>query len=137
LYEAIGSILEDYSQEIKESLDAAADQVSQEALENLKADSPVHKGKIKRKGRERAAGTYRKGWKREKLNGRYVIRNGQFYLMYLLENGHALRRGGRTIGHVGPIPHVGKNADKAVAQYEGMVKRILDGDLVLKEGRHG
>lgn len=127
LYEAIGRVLEDYSSEISRSLDAAADDLSKELLDNIRADSPVHRKTLRRKGRDRPAGAYRKGWHRRREGGRFVISNTHYRLTHLLENGHALRRGGRMIGSVKAYPHILGNADRISKRYEERAKAILSG----------
>lgn len=123
LYIAVGRILEDYSDEISAQLDAAADKVSKEAVQAVRAASPVHRGEITRKGKRRAPGTYKKGWKRKKMQGRYIIYNTQGGLTHLLEHGHAKKNGGRTR----PYPHIEANAEIAARKFEEQARQILEG----------
>lgn len=123
LYAAVGRILEGYSAEISQRLDETADEVSKSALQAIKADSPVHRGTITRGGKRRQPGTYRKSWKRKKVNGRYLIYSSQPGLTFLLEEGHALKNGGRARA----FPHIKKNADAAAKEFEQRVKQILGG----------
>ena len=132
LYDAIGRILDGYAEDVSESLDVAADQLTNELLEDIKADSPAHHGKLRRKGKDRISGTYRRSWKRKRINGRFVIYNTQYGLTYLLENGHALKRGGRTIGKVTPHPHILANAAHITERYEEMAVDIISGGVRLK-----
>lgn len=121
LYIAVGRMLEGYSAEISAELDEAADKISKEALQAVRAASPVHRGEITRKGKRRAPGTYKKGWKRKRMQGRYVIYNTQPGLTHLLEHGHAKKNGGRTR----PYPHIEANAEIAARKFEEQAKQIL------------
>ena len=103
--ETIAASLQQFSDEkTKEIKDIITDK-SKELASNIKRDSPRRKTN---------GGKYAKGWIATKdyennLNIQYTIHNKTDYqLTHLLENGHALRNGGRVEG----IPHIAPNCEK-------------------------
>lgn len=110
LSQQIQSLLDEYEQEVEEILQEEVPKVAKEASKRLKKDSP---GK----------GNYHKGWTLRTEKGSAggittVIYNAKSPgLAHLLENGHALRGGGRSR----PIVHI-----KPVEEWanEEIVKRI-------------
>ena len=93
--------LDDFAVVAEEALHTAVDAAAREAVKELKRTSP------------RRTGKYAAAWKSKKeTSGRLsygkAVYNENGYLSHLLENGHALRRGGRSIGkgRVPPKPHI-------------------------------
>lgn len=87
----VEAILEEYGREVAEMIPEAADYASKYAKTKLAATSP------------RRGGKYAVGWKVTSesygVGSRSVVYNAKKPgLTHLLANGHALRRGGRTIG---------------------------------------
>jgi len=75
-------------------VDAAAEETSEDIVKELKATSPKQSGK------------YRKSWTFKKMGYcSYKVYSKQYRLTHLLENGHALRGGGRakSIPHIAPV----------------------------------
>lgn len=107
--------LAEYDQEISDGIKAVVDKVSKEAETSLKNKSPNKKGK------------YAKGWTTEKSyedkrSKRKTVHNKSSYqLTHLLENGHALRNGGRSkaIEHIQPIE------EQMIAEFENEVKQVI------------
>lgn len=95
--------LYDYQQDVQESMINAINKEAQKTVTRLKKTSPQGEGE--------KAGEYAKGWRKtkpEKTNRvggvKVEIYNEVYRLTHLLENGHALRQGGRSpaIPHIAP-----------------------------------
>lgn len=109
--DAIMRQLNDYSDALSEDIREAVDKTASEAVKELKATSPKNTGK------------YAKGWAKKKTDdikasagAMCVVYNKRPGLAHLLEHGHALKRGGRTIGrgfvqarkHIKPVEEAAK-----------------------------
>lgn len=108
--------LSQYTAEVSEAVKKAVDEVAKECKENIQADSPVKTGK------------YKKGWKvkttfEDNLQKHVTVYNSTYgRLTHLLENGHALKRGGRTRA----FPHIKKNEQKSVIELEKKVREAIE-----------
>lgn len=102
----IAKALQEYTQEIEKGLEEAKKQVAKEGVRTLKSTSPKN------------TGNYAKGWRTSLDGSAQVIHNAtRPSLTHLLENGHALRQGGRTkaFKHIEPVERsVIDNFEKAV-----------------------
>ena len=94
-------LLKQYYPQVVEVTTQVIDEVSKEAVNRLKKESP--------KG---AKGKYAKGWARKVETGRLTVgatvygKHGTYQLAHLLEHGHARRGGGRNVGgieHIKPV----------------------------------
>lgn len=89
------------------------DEESKKALEDVKQNSPVKKGK------------YKKGWtinKERSVTGTSnIISNRNYRLPHLLEKPHATRNGGRTRGN----SHIAPAEEKAVNRIEERIRAEL------------
>lgn len=98
--------LEEYSDEIAEGIKRDCKEVARQCVEDIKAAAPVRKIN---------GGEYRDGWGQtvafeSRGDIRIVVRNAKHYrLTHLLENGHAMKKGGRVKAY----PHIGTAAQKA------------------------
>jgi len=102
--------LDSYCEEIQESTDKAADMVTKQLVEDIKADSPTDKG------------NYKKGWTRKKLKHSRVVYNKKYgWLTHLLENGYTSRNGKRISGK----KHIANNERIAVDNFDDMVISII------------
>lgn len=95
----VNGMLNDFSEEVADALDAAVTKTAAEAVSKLKSSNP---GFNDRK--------YSKGWTkkvvRHRLYSEAVVYNKtQGHLTHLLEFGHAKRNGGRTraFPHIAPV----------------------------------
>lgn len=114
-------ILSDYGQELSDvMLGPAAEQAAEYAQKELTATSPVR------------TGYYKRNWTishtRTTNRQRTIVHSENAYqLPHLLQNGHALRRGGRTIGQVAPkhdIASVNERTQEMFLQrFEELVRR--------------
>lgn len=107
----IAQTLKQYTAEVEEELEKAKDEVSKDAVKQLKANSPKNTGK------------YAKGWTRKKQGKGYVIHNRRYQLTHLLEHGHAKRGGGRVSG----IPHIRPVEQSAIESFVEKVERAIKG----------
>lgn len=85
----LNRILREHVDDIDSNLEEIAQEIGKKTVERLKVSSPKKSGK------------YAKGWKMTIVNkaGRaqeVTIHNKVYQLTHLLENGHALKNGGRT-----------------------------------------
>nr|WP_304654779.1 HK97 gp10 family phage protein [Sporolactobacillus sp. STSJ-5] len=103
--------MSEYSDEVEDKLNKDKDNISKEAVSELKAASPTR------------TGDYAKNWARKKTAFGYVVYNRAptYRLTHLLERGHMNRDGSRTAPrvHIAPveekvIDNFTKAAEKAV-----------------------
>jgi hypothetical protein len=115
---AMSDILKEYGDSVEEKSHKAAAKVAKIAKQEVQAGAPHRSGR------------YRKGWsvteeKTSRLWFEYTVHNrSRYQLAHLLEKGHALKRGGRTYGHVPARPHIAPAEQKAVRNYEEALERI-------------
>lgn len=108
LAKQINNQLESYSRLVQEEVDKASDDVTKEAVQEIKSASPVKTGK------------YAAGWTRKKVPGGYIIHNRtQYQLTHLLEHGHAKASGGRVSGRV----HIRPAEERAVRKFEERIEK--------------
>lgn len=114
---AVMAGLREYAGAVASDIKEAAKKTAKECAKELKTASP------------RKTGDYAKGWKVKKAfensaSARYTVYNETDYqLTHLLEKGHALRSGGRTVGHVAAIPHIAQAEENAI---EAMKQRAKE-----------
>ena len=99
LADAIQQEVNDYYDELQESIDKAVDIVAKEAESELKENSPERTGE------------YARGWRRKKYKYRQVVYNAKKpNLTAPLEYGHARRDGDRVDArpHIKPIEEIAK-----------------------------
>ncbi len=110
----VSQILNEYSEEVKDEMRGAINDVAESGKEELKATSP------KRTGR------YAKSWNVRKKDGsnfvNRTIHNKKYYqLTHLLEFGHATRNGGKTRA----FPHIKPVEIKCQEEAERRVKSAI------------
>lgn len=110
----IGRQLLGYSNEIKQGVIKLAKKAAKNTTKDLETDSPKDRGEYARK------------WKTKTTNlsdgVECTIYNQLYGLTHLLENGHALRQGGRAPS----APHIQKNEQKANKDFEEGCKEIIN-----------
>jgi len=101
LEQAVQKVLKEYSLEVGDEVYEAIQDVTKETVKKLKAESTSKFG----------SGEYSKGWTKTIERIRLTVeatvhgKKPTYSLAHLLENGHALRQGGRTraITHIAPV----------------------------------
>ena len=117
---AVDEILSKYGDEVFDVLGDAIKETSEEAMQDLRSVT-----KFSPNGNP--TGVYSQDWEYKKvqvsrLKTEAVVYNENHYrLTHLLENGHALKRGGRTYGRVQAYPHIAPINDKA---QENVIKKV-------------
>lgn len=122
LSKAVEEILGKYGDEVFDVLGKAIKETSEEARDELRSVQTFSP-----KGHP--SGDYSKSWDYEqkrvsRLQTESIVYNEEHYrLTHLLENGHALRRGGRTYGQAPAYPHIAPVNDKA---QQNVIKKVED-----------
>lgn len=109
----INKALQEYSDNVAEKVDKIIDDVAKETIIKLKETSPKKTGK------------YSKSWRITILydgkgNKRISINNKIGHLTHLLENGHALKKGGR----VRAFPHIRPAEQWAIKEVERRIEEL-------------
>lgn len=111
LVEAVRGELEEYANEVTGDVKQAVKEVAKATVKEVKAKSPVKSGKYKKSWGQTT--TYEAA---ESIQ--VTIHNKKRYMLtHLLENGHALRNGGRTKAY----PHIKPAEDFAARELEKAV----------------
>lgn len=127
LNEAIGKILEDYGEDIKDNVAQIATEMGKKGAQALRAKSrevfPVNKS-------HEITGEYAKGWayraERGRLATKVTIYNEHPALPHLLEYGHVTRNGtGRTYAPTPAHEHIQPVADELIETFEREVASQL------------
>lgn len=111
-YIGVKEVLDTFSKEFQERVDAAADTASKDTVKRLKNTSP------------RDTGDYAKSWSRKKVPGGYVVYNKNHPgLTHLLENGHALANQFGSLGkRVRAYPHIKLAEQEGIREFEELLK---------------
>ena len=120
LAKAIQKTLAEYEGVTIDSMKAAVDKASKEAVRELKSSSPNR------------TGAYAKSWaaKKARLTNKWAyqktVYNKEHYrLTHLLEKGHDVKFRGRVVGHAEPVEHIAKVEKKAVNDLVQEMKETL------------
>lgn len=116
----VNEFLNEYANEIQESITEEVERIAIQGKEKLKQISPKNKKNTKHKGR------YAKGWKVNVVKGRGYINatiynSTDYQLTHLLEKGHLTKNGGK----VNPVKHIEPIHDECIADYEFSVEKII------------
>ena len=112
----VKKILDQYSQDINDSISESLKAIGKEASRKLRATSPKKTGK------------YAKGWTYQAEKGRVTNsvtvygKKNTYPLAHLLEHGHAKRGGGRVPG----IVHIKPVEEWAIAEAEKAVREAAE-----------
>ena len=110
------NILEEWKDTELDTLSKVLEDAGKAAVQELKSNSPTK------------TGSYRKGWrvkKTEKKKGVIevtVYNKTDYQITHLLEHGHALVLGGRTLGRVKAYPHIEPAEEHAINKAETELK---------------
>lgn len=103
LQKAVATVLQEYEESMTETVQRVTNDLAKQGLSKVKAASPVS-------GKSPKRSEYKSGWQKKVITNRFgagaIIYNGKYPgLVHLLENGHALRNGGRSTAfpHVAPV----------------------------------
>ncbi|WP_336821241.1 HK97 gp10 family phage protein [Bacillus thuringiensis] len=106
--------LQRYGNVVKEDLEVAEEEVTDDLVNELEQKSP----KSNRKGGRK----YAKGWRKKKVGNATVVYNAwKPQLTHLLEKGHAKINGGRVPAKV----HIAPAEEKANNEYLAKVERAI------------
>ncbi|MDM5439849.1 HK97 gp10 family phage protein [Bacillus hominis] len=104
-----------YGNAVKEDLEVAEEEVTDNLVDELKQNSP--------KGKRKGARKYSKGWRKKKVGNATVVYNAwKPQLTHLLEKGHAKATGG---GRVPAKVHIAPAEEKAINEYLAKVERAV------------
>ena len=109
--------MEEYTEEVRETTQDVAMNVSEKAVKKLRENSPKSKN----------GGTYAKNWTRTTDKHEITVYNKSptYRLTHLLEKGHQLKRGGRKIGEVRAYPHIEEVEQECIKEYVEELERRL------------
>ena len=118
LNNAISGVLEEYNEEVVTGLKKVTKQAMKDLVENSKATAPVgnrskhYKDSISSKTLSESDRGITKQW---------YVKGSDYRLTHLLNNGHALRDGGRYPG----TNFLGKAVDAVIAWYTQKIEEVL------------
>lgn len=123
LTETVNKLLDEYGDDIYDVLENSVDVISKEARNDLR-------GVNRFSPNGHPTGEYSKSWEiktehARRLSTERIIYNEEHYsLTHLLENGHALKRGGRKYGSVKAYPHIAPVNDAA---QDKLIRKVEEG----------
>ena len=121
---AIEKILQEYGDEVSANLDEITKKIGQKGAQALRNES-LKDFPDSKKHKKRYGQTWTSTVTRNRLYTTVTIYNSQAGLPHLLEYGHVLRAGGRTIGQVPGKEHIEPVEQKLILEYEKEVKAKL------------
>lgn len=115
LSDALADVLNDYSTDIRETVNTEIDKAAKSLKKSISADAPV------------LTGTQKKSWRvtKEKLAGgdiKAIVHSTDYRKVHLLENGHVTRNG---ITRTKPIHYVSKNEQELVEKFPGQLANAI------------
>lgn len=120
----VRAILANYSDEVYDVMKNATDTCAKTAVTMLRTQSPVDET-------SKDAGAYARSWKQSigtrkgRAYSRFAYNEKHYRLTHLLEFGHALKRGGRVVGHANAVPHIERIEKEVSDIYEDTIERGL------------
>lgn len=111
---AIYDILNEYTKEVQEGIEKAAEDVAKQGMNDLKKTSPKRTGK------------YSRGWKVNKRSGygfvhTTIYNSTNWQLTHLLEKPHLLRNGKKSK----PKVHIQPVEEKCIKNFEKRVEHVI------------
>lgn len=116
LAQEIAQAVKHMNQEVEQDIADITKDIAKKTVKQLEKTSPNR------------TGDYAKSWASKKTGktGQIIYaRDPEYRLTHLLENGHALKSGGRTVGQVAPIKHIERAEEAAVNEFIDEVTRRL------------
>lgn len=119
LAEAVQAELDAYVGLAPEAFEAAGKAAGKKAVKRLKSDSPSKTGE------------YAKNWKVKTVKTRTgasttIYQGKKPGLAHLLEYGHPIVHGGRTVGQAKAFPHIAAAQETAIKAYEDELKERME-----------
>ena len=115
----IENMLRKYGSDIKEKAYEKAEDIGKDAVQKLKATSPVG-----------ATGKYARDWAVKKVGDGVVIHNRKHYMLtHLLEKSHVIKNQYGSYGQTTPHPaggHIKPVETEIIAEYYDEVRRIIE-----------
>jgi hypothetical protein len=120
LANAINTELKLYSQNIRDGIDRVGEKNIKDLVEDTKNTAPVGKR------RKHYKNSIKYKTRKSRLNTWFIwyVNGSDYRLSHLLENGHALRNGGRIAG----THFIQKATDKMLENYEKDVEEVIKND---------
>lgn len=114
----ITDILNEYSEDIQESIIKAAEEVAKDGANKLKQTSPKNTGK------------YARGWKVKTIKGNgyvkaHIHNSTNWQLTHLLEKPHVIKNKWGTYGTSKPKVHIKPVEQECISKYEKQVVKII------------
>lgn len=110
--------MERYSKACSEEVKEVVKDVGKKARTELKRTSPKRSGEYAKKWSMKVA-------KENSTSVEVVVYDKRYSLVHLLEKGHQLKKGGRSIGAVKPMEHVAPVQEKLEIELEKGIKEVL------------
>lgn len=126
LSQEIADALEDYSREVTDAVNSAAEKTAKKTVRKLKKTSPVRSDG---KNRKVKPGSYAKGWKSKVEKNeigivKAAVYNGKFPgLTHLNEFGHIDSKTGKRVG--GHTPHIAPANEEAAKEFQEEIEKEL------------
>ncbi|SOC12820.1 hypothetical protein SAMN05880501_10757 [Ureibacillus xyleni] len=107
----INKQLAEYVEEVAEEIEVVAEQVAKDGVKKLKLNSP------------KLTGSYAKGWRAKKVNGKWIVHNKTDYqLTHLLEKSHVKANG---TGRVEGQPHIAPVEKQMIDEFARKVEEVI------------
>lgn len=115
----VEKVLEEYQDDVSKNLDAIIKAMGQKGSQLLRNES----SKAFPKGQGQSTGAYSKGWtatyQKNRLYAQVTIHNSKNAgLAHLLEHGHVIKSGGRTVGKYSGKEHIEPVEKILIEEYE-------------------
>ena len=120
LSKAVQNELDEFFMMLPEEIAKAQKTAAKNAIKTLKQNSPGN-------------GRYKKGWKTQTTQTRtgaetVIYQGAQPGLAHLLEFGHPIVSGGRTVGQARAFPHIEPVESQVIEAYERELRKVLEND---------
>lgn len=121
--------IDNFADKLIKQMTEYSEACSEEVKEVIKDAGKKARTELKRTSPKRS-GDYAKKWsmkvaKENSTSVEVVIYDKRYSLVHLLEKGHQLRRGGRSLGEVKPIEHVAPVQEKIEIEIENGIREVL------------
>lgn len=120
----VNQILREYADDVDAEVLKIEEDVAKEAVKKLKSTSPKA---AKNGGHKHYAQDWGMDNESKKKYAKFIIKNKQYQLTHLLENGHDLVSHGRKVGHVNGQKHIKPVEEWCKAEVEKRLRKELKG----------